>query len=294
MATKGTKNKKVADAEASQVLAAVQDLDPGKVIADLGNVQVSIQNTLASVGAQVTQKINQLEQVEKAITLKEQELSELYDIEKEAITLDDLLIKKAEEQEQWDREQQDQARVARETAENRRREWQREQDEHDYKVKVSRQRAIEEHQDLVARNQREEAVRAEELRKQWEARESKLVEQEDEVDSLKEQVANLDARIKQEVSKAQSILANTLKQDYEHSITLMKKDMETEKSLHQVKVDALNNTLSGYRSQIEELQVQLTAARTDAKEVATKALDSASGRQVADALKNERAKDPTR
>jgi hypothetical protein len=54
--------------------------------------------------------------------------------------------------------------------------------------------------------------------------------------------------------------------------------------LSNMKIAAHEKAIQGLHEQIKDLQIQLASARTDAKDVATQALQSASGRQVADAL----------
>jgi uncharacterized small protein (DUF1192 family) len=67
-------------------------------------------------------------------------------------------------------------------------------------------------------------------------------------------------------------------------MALLKKDFDAEKNLHQIRVSAMDETITGLQDQIANLQAQLTQARSDAKEVASQALQSASGRDVAVAL----------
>jgi predicted nucleic acid-binding Zn-ribbon protein len=65
---------------------------------------------------------------------------------------------------------------------------------------------------------------------------------------------------------------------------MIRKDMESERTLNATKVSALNDLVEGMQKQISDLQTQLSAARQDAKEIASSALESASGRRVSEAL----------
>ena len=283
-APKGSQNKKIAAVEAEAVLASVKDLDLNSVVNDISGLQVSVQNTLAGLSATLTNKVSQIQQVDTAISLKEARLSELFQIEKEAVSIDDLKAQKAEEEAQWEAERAERDAEWAEQDAARNKSWQREEEEHAYALAQSKKRAKEEFDAEVANNKRAEAARVEALNKAWSAREEEIVAKEEAFAGLEDQVEGFDAKLKAEVSKAESILGNTLKRQYEHETALLKKDMESERTLHNVKVAAMNETITSLEHRIADIQAQLVLARADAKEVATTALNSASGRQVTEAL----------
>lgn len=284
MATKGTKNKKIEAVEAKAVLDAVKDLDLNTVVTEISGLQVSIQNTLAGLSATLTNKVQQLQQADAAIDLKEQRLTELFQIEKEAVSLDELKAQKVEEDMSWERKRLDRDAAWEEEAQERDKTWKRTEEEHHYSMTQAQKRSQDEFAALLSQNQRNEKIRQEALQKTWEDRDNALKSREKEFTDLKTQVDGFDAKMKAEVSKAEAIVGNSMKRQYDHEVALLKKDMESERNLNVVKITALEDTIDKLENQIATLQVQLAAARTDAKEVATQALQSASGRQVVDAL----------
>lgn len=283
-APRGSQNKKIAAVEAEAVLASVKDLDLNSVVNDISGLQVSVQNTLAGLSATLTNKVSQIQQVDTAISLKEARLSELFQIEKEAVSIDDLKAQKAEEEAQWQQQRAERDAEWVEEQEVRDKSWKREEEEHAYAITQAKKRAKEEFDAEVANNKRAENARVEALNKGWAAREDQIAAKESEFADLKDQVESFDSKLKSEISKAEAILGNTLKRQYEHETALLKKDMESERTLHNVKVAAMNETITNLENQIADIQSQLSIARADAKEVATAALNSASGRQVTEAL----------
>jgi len=132
------------------------------------------------------------------------------------------------------------------------------------------------------------------LQRSWADREVAIKNQEMEHAELRKQVGEFDARLKAEVAKAEAVVANSLKKEHAHQVELLKRDAESQGLLCTQKIAAQESVIQGLHAQIKDLQAQLAAARTDAKEVATQALQSASGRQVADALQRAMdAKDAT-
>jgi len=101
---------------------------------------------------------------------------------------------------------------------------------------------------------------------------------------LKDQVAEFPKTLENQVSKERAAVASQLKRDYEHQIQLLTKDSEASKVLFDQKEKALVNQINEMKMQIQTLNEQLDSARTDSKEIAAQALQSAAGKQVVDAL----------
>mgnify|MGYP001562726269 CR=1 FL=1 len=282
--TKGLKNVKIEQAEAKTILAAVKELNPAKVVTDVGNLQLSVQSTLANLSASITNKMAQVETIDSAIKLKEDRLQELYGIEKEAVTLDDMKaqVEAESEQAEIDREERN-AKWTEESAE-RQKQWSRALDDWNYEFEQKKKRIQEEFGVEMVRQRRDEQMRAETVAKSVADREAALKAREQEIADLKTTVAGFDARLKAEIAKAEAVVGNTMKRQHEHEIQLLKKDSEAALKLSEAQMTSLNNTIINLNVQVRDLGVQLVAARNDAKEVASQAFQSVSGKQVADAL----------
>ena len=281
MATTATKKTKK---QTEQVLGAVVGLKPQKVIEEIGALQSNLQGVLAGLSAQISTKIEQMDTVDQAIQLKQAELTELYGIESEAMSLEQMRAQCEEEQADWDKRTIDLQAQWDADEDERSKRWQREEEEHAYEINQKRKRAQEDFNVEIAARARAEAIRIEDLQKSWKLREDALTAQEKEVAALKAAVAGFDATLKTEVGKAEAIAVNRMKKEYEHECAMLKKDIEAERALNLTKISALDDTIEGLDGQIASLQQQLTAARQDAKEVTSQALQSASGRQAMEAL----------
>lgn len=277
----GSKAKKT-----QSVLDAVKLLSPETIINEVGQLQLNMQNVLASVSVAITDKIDKMKQVDEAIALKEQRIVELYDIDQEALTLEEIKNRRSEEEAAWASSVENSKKAWKEEQAERTRVWQREKEEHDYLTKIDQQRKKEEFEAEVIRLKRDETLRSERLQKDWAEREAELVNAENELIELRDKVSKVDDTIKAEVSKAEAMLGNKLKKDYDYQMQLLNKDVEAERNLNLAKVDSLNAKIASLSDQLEEAQKQLASARQDAKEVTERALESASGRQVSAALQS--------
>lgn len=281
---KGVKNKKIEATEAQAVLDNVKDMELTKVVSEIGSLQVSLQGTLANLSATITNKIQQVDQLDTAITLKEQRLQELHGIEKEAVSLDEMKAQKEEEARKWEKERDERNAQWDEEEEERAKMWQRAEDDFKYTTEQAHKKVQDDFEAQLSKRNREELLRAEQLQRSWTERENGLKAKEQEFTDLKAQVAGFDAKLKTEVAKAESVLGNVLKKQYEHEMALLKKDAESEKNLSAAKISAMSDQMENLEKQIHDLQAQLAAARSDAKDIASSALQSASQKQVAEAL----------
>lgn len=254
------------------------------VVNEIGNLQISIQNTLAGISANITNKLAELEATNNAVADLETRLNELYQIEKEALSLEDMRLAKIEEQERYNKMIFARNEENKESELARNKKWQREEEEHNYDFSQKKKKFLDEFNIEVENQKRAEKIRQFELNQNWNNREAEIKNKETEFADLQKKVADFDNVLKTEVSKAESIIGNTVKKQYEHQIQLLMKDMESERNMSNAKIQSLQIQVGQMVDQIAELNKQLLAARNDAKEVTSQALSSASGRQVVDAL----------
>lgn len=285
MAKKKVVTKK-AEAETQAALDAVENIDVNDIVSEFGGLQVKLQKTLADMSATITGKLSQMQQIDAAIVAKETQLQELYDIEREAMSLEAIRAEREADEQEAEQKRMEEDAKAKENQQERNKKWAREEEEHLYAINKRNQRADEEYRALVERHQREEKIRQDTLERNWTERETVLKAQENEVVDLRAKVADIDNRVKAEVSKAEKILENTLKKHYEQEIRMLQRDVESKEALHASEVKGLRDTISGLSDQIERLQGELDRARADAKEVTAQALQATSDRKVAEALRN--------
>ena len=286
--TKKTSSKKTTETrrknESAKLLDAVSKLDSQAIVSEVGQLQASLQGTLAGVSATITTKLDQMKQVDEAIAVKEERLNELFDIEAEAATIESVREQREQEEADFESRREERDKVWSDEQSERTKRWQREQEEHEYMQSQRMKRSQEEFNAEVSERRRNETIRQQEMERQWNDRENSLKSQEKEVEELRKQVAEFDAKLKSEISKAEAIVGNRMKRDHEHEIQILKLDQVSNSKLFDAEKVSLNNTISSLSDQIEELQKRLEVTQQDAKEVVTSALQSASGRDAANTL----------
>jgi hypothetical protein len=271
--TKGTKQVQAQRADAAKTLNAVKDLDAAKVIADVGELQLTVQNALAGIGGNIASKLTQLKQVEEAIGLKEARLKELHQIDTASITLDQIQADIEAAREAFQKQEEDREKEVEKSEEQRNREWDRKNEDLEYAFSKKKR-------------EKDEYLFNTEAAKHahWDQREKELKAREIELADLKALAASFESRLKNEIAKETANVTNSLKKQYDHEKQLLHKDAEVAAKVAESNLKAKDDSIASLSGRISELTSQLATARQDAKEVATKALESASGRQVVDAL----------
>jgi len=293
MATKmqGAKNRRAVETKEQEVLEADKDLSFDSVSTAVAQTQVAVQQTLASVSAQLTAQLQTLREVEEAILLRSAELKRLHDVEVTAQTLDELEAKIQEQRRSWDEEEAAKKRAFAEQQSERNKKWAREEEEYQYRTSQAHKKLEDSFAALMSDEQKKEREKKELLEKQWAEREAELKKREQELADLRALKEQLPELIKKAENAAAAVAGNSVKKEYETKAQLAAKDHETDKRLAEQEIRSLGETNKKQQAQIDDLKAQLERALGDIKEISTQAVQSASDRRTSDALQRLLEKD---
>jgi chromosome segregation ATPase len=282
----GTKKTEVAQIKKTEILQSVGGLSLAGVAENLAKTSVSVQETLADVSNQMTAAIQQLGTVNAAIEAKQEELKTLHQIEVTALTLDELNGTIETTREAWADEQrrETQARAERQAEAEKARK--RDEDDYNYRTAQNRRAKQDEFDAQLAAVRKQEEARKELLEKGWATREGELKARENELVALRDAVAKWPEEAKKASDHAVAVATNSLKANLSNQFALEKKDAETALKIAQNDKAASDAEIKRLQTTIADLQRQLDAAHKSSQEVASKALDSASGRAALETLQN--------
>jgi len=280
----GTKNRRAVQIQEAEVLASVKDLNLDSVSKSIAETQVEIQKVLADLSAKVLDRLQDLQNVEDSIKLRKEELKQLHDIEVAATTLDDLEAGIKEQRKTWEEEQAAKKREFAEMQSERNKQWNREEQEYQYRVAQEHRKGEDTLAYMQAQQKRGNEEKQQQLEKTWSERETELKKREQELADLRKFKDDYSEMVKKEVNAQVAIATNSVKKEYETKMILSAKDADTDKRLAAQEIQSLTQNLAKQQAQLEDLKAQLEQAHLNAKEIAAKALDSASGRATTDAL----------
>lgn len=271
---------KAVEIKSSEVLESVKNITLEGISKKIAGVQVDVQQTLAKLSTELTQNLEQLNTVTAAIELKKQELQQLHDIEVTKTSFDDLKTEIDNQRVLWAEEQ---LRREKDTAignQDRQLRWKREEEAYLYERAQSHKKLEDDFAAKMANMEKANREQQELLSKNWSTREGALQEREAELVALRKQVDEFPAKLKSEAEKSAAIVGNTMKKDHETEKRIMAAEAATSMKLAEAALIAEKKSNEALLKQIAELSLQLDQAKKDIKDISSKALESASGRDV--------------
>lgn len=273
------------------VLNTVAQVTVEKAVTAVTAAGLSVQKSLAEVSAELQAKLVELSNVEEAIAIRTAELEELHGKEVVGAALDQLLVKfetqKADLNKQivearvlWEQEQRLHGQAVAERDANDAKSHQRNEDAYQYAT-TQKHKAVEDAwTDEQRRKHISEEERAAQLMKSWLDRETALKARETELVELKAKVDAFPADLKKAEDRTAAIVGSTMKKDHQHELALLQRDAASDKALLTAQVTTAQAQAVAAQATIADLQTKLAAAYDKNSEIASKALDAASGRQA--------------
>lgn len=263
--------------EQRAIREAVQDISAETVAQRVVALGVELTRTLSSLTERFTGEVKLLEDVRNAVALEQLELERLHSRDVVASSTEELLEdyrrrKAALEaelkarQEEWQAQQDLRARQLREQEEEVKRQRQREKEEYEYQKTLERKKDQDKYEEEKKQRDRE-----------WAARDAQLREREQELASLKAEVAKFPAALQAEIAKAVADAVKAEQEKAKQQMVLVQKDRESDKQVAALRIAGLEETVARQSAQLESLQNRLEDARAQVREIAVQAIEGASG-----------------
>ncbi len=270
---------------------------------EIGRLRAEIGTILMQVSDKLDAEISRYLQVKRAFSAKEQELREIFEIEKSASTLMTLLEVQRQKREQFEQEMAQQREELEGEIESTREEWDKEKQAHDADVKErsaiekkARDREVEEFKYKFERDQqvmreqfeheklrieRETQLKKEALEKELQERERALAAGESELNRLREEAASAPKRLEDAVAKAVKDATDHLSREAQNREELLKKAFEGETNVSKSRIEALQVSVKEQQERIAKLSGQIEKSYGQVQEIAIKAIEgSASAKTV--------------
>ena len=274
--------KRLQDKRAEEAVAAATDLTPDGVERALGNLKVDIGQNLAGIAERMAAEVTRFKAVQKAVEAKEQDLRELYEIDKVAASLAALIEAQNQKRRAFETELAAQKENLAREIETTRTEWEKEKKNHELEVrerdaleKKAREREKEEFAYLFKREQqaardklndekaaleREIFVKRESAAKELAEREKAVAAQEKEMADLRQRVAAFPKELESAVDRVVKEATERLKADAKTREELLRKEFEGERNVAAARNEALEKMSKDLSDQNAKLAKQLEAA----------------------------------
>lgn len=290
--------KRVQAKQAEEAVAVAASLAPDGVERALGTLKADIGRSLAEIAERMAAEVTRFSAIQKAVESKEQELQELYGIEKAATSLAALIEAQNQKRREFEIELGRQKEELTREVESTRAEWEKEKKSHEaelrerdalekkgrerdkeefgYLFKREQQSARDKLSDEKAATEKEILTKRETLAKELAEREKAVAAQEKELTELRQRAAAFPKELESALDKAVKEVADRLKLEAKNREELLRKEFEGERNVATARNEALEKMNKDLSDQNARLAKQLDAAYQKVQEIAEKAIEGSS------------------
>ncbi|MCE5328901.1 hypothetical protein LLG07_00990 [bacterium] len=290
--------KKIEEKKNREVVEVAETLSSEGVISEIGRLKLEIGKKLTHISDGLEEEVSKFNQIQKAIEIKDEELKELYEIERSAETLAALIEaqnKKHQEfelemaaqreelnreisttREEWGKEKKEyEAEIKeRDTSEAKRRE--REKEEYNYTFKREQLLARNKFEDEMAKTEKEIQLKKEYMEKELTEREKAVTEREEELAELQKKVTVFPDETKEAVNKAVKETTERITLEAKNKEELIRKEFDGERNVLKTRIESLEKTVKDQSAQIANLSVQLEKSYQKVQDIAIKSVEGSS------------------
>lgn len=290
--------KKIEEKKNQAAVQVAESLTAEGVGKEIAALKLEIGRTLTGISEQLEGEVGRFVAIRSAISAKEKELTELYEIEKSAMSLAALIEAQNQKRQEFVAEMEEKKESLRQDVEAARAAWKKEQEEHDAVVKErdamekKRQTREKEEFDYAFKREQQTAVdrfayekaklekelkdKKEQMEQELSAREGAVAAKEAELGDLRKLAVQHPKELENSVSKAVKETSERLLMEAKGREELLKKEAEGEHNVFKARIDSLEKTTKEQSERLTALTKQLEAAYQKVQDIAVKTVEGAS------------------
>ncbi len=268
------------------------------VVTEISNLTLGIGKMLIQISDGLEEEVDKFSKIQEAIKVKEEELKELYEIERSAETLAaliesqnlkrrefeaDMAAKKEELsreiqtiRSEWEKEKKEREGYIEERDAEEAKRQKREKEEYGYAFKREQQLAKDKFEDEKAKIEKEIQINKEQMEKDLTEREKQVVEREGELKELQIKVNAFPKEMEAAVSKAIKETTEGIKLEAKNREELLIKEFDGERNVLTTRIESLEKRVKEQGEQVTKLSGQLENSYQKVQDIAVKAIEGSS------------------
>ena len=290
--------KKVEEKRTKEVLEVAGAMSSEGVVKGVSNLKLETSKMLTQISDKLEDEVNKLKGIQKACEIKEEELKELYEIEKTASTLAALIEAQNRKRQEFESEMAQRKEELVEEIEKTRAEWKKEEKMHEMETKEKnsaemkkREREKEEFQyahkrdqqllkdsyeDEKARLEREIQLKREQMERELAEREKAIGEREEELGELRKKVSAFPREMETAINKAVKETTERIRKEANNNEQLLDKEFEGNRQVLTTRIASFEKVVKDQSEQITKLSGQLENSYQKVQDIAVKAIEGSS------------------
>jgi uncharacterized lipoprotein YmbA len=290
--------KRIEEKEQKEVVKVAESLSSEGVVQEIGNLKLEIGKRLTHISDRLEEDVSKFKKVQRAIELKEQEVKELYEIERSAETLAALIEAQNQKRREFEAEMVDRKEELNREIQAIREEWEKEKKEHEAEIKErdaaevkSREREKEEYgyafkreqqltkdqfEDEKTKIERDIQSKKEQMEKELAEREKAIGEREEELNELRSKVAAFPKETEEAINRAVKQTTERIMLEAKNREELVGKEFDGERNVLTTRIESFERTVKEQSGQIASLSQQLERAYQKVQDIAVKSVEGTS------------------
>ncbi|MBP7190443.1 MAG: hypothetical protein KA998_04310 [Rickettsiaceae bacterium] len=284
--------------EVQDKLKKTTALSTDNILSELSSLKSKAIKQIDSLSGELLEEFQKLINIQNAISIEQQHLKELYQINKTANSLSALLQAQAEEKERFKSEMDQIKQKVDQEMENQRLYWKerkekleqeheelkeqelkarkREEEEYNYVIEQKRKKELDEYNGKKLAMEKELS----EIRIGLQKREDEIVAKEKDYDLLKKQVEDIPSVIREASLAAEGSLRSNLIRQHDIDTKLREQEYRAELQLKDQNISHLEEKIAKQESMIKEVTAKANMAVEQVQKIACRALDASAQRFV--------------
>ena len=290
--------KRIEEKKTNEAIQVAETLSSADVPGAIHQLKSDIGRMLTQIAERLEGETAKFTAIQQAVTAKEKDLQEFYEIEKTAMTLAALIEAQNQKRQEFEKEMTAKRESLKEEMELLRDEWEKEKEAHDAAVKerdtLEKKRQTREKEEFdyafkreqqltterlayeKAKQEQEIKDRKEALENELKVREAAVAEREDELADLRKRAGQFPKELETAVSRAVKDATERIILEAKSKEELLRKEFEGERNVLKTRIESLEKALKEQSEQAVRLSQQLEAAYQKVQDIAMKTVEGAS------------------
>jgi len=293
--------ERIEEKKITEAVEVTDSLSTEGIVQEVSTLKLEIGRLLGQLSDRLEEEVGKYRQVRQAVEAKEEELQEIYEIEKSALSLAALIEAQHQKRQQteaelaarkeeltqemdtlrteWGKEKQVHVAEIKERDADERKRREREKEEYVYAFQREQQLAREQFEDEKARLERETTYRREQMEKELADREKAVVEKETELNELREQASAFPKELESAVKQAVKEAIQRVESETKNREDLLKKEFDGERNVLNTRIESVEKTVAEQNERIAKLSQQVEKSYSQVQDIAIKAIEGTSRSQ---------------
>ncbi|NOY07708.1 MAG: hypothetical protein GXP33_02570 [Spirochaetes bacterium] len=290
--------KIIEDKKVKKIIKTAESLSADTIIKDTDNLKLEIGKLLARLSDMLDKKVSEYQDIKEAVEIKNNELKEIYDIEKTAETLAALIEAQNEKRRafeaemedkksqleaeireiraEWEKEKKNHEKTIRERQLEEDKKRAREKEEYTYRITKEQQLLKDKYEYEKEKTEREIKDKKEQFEKEIAEREKAIKDKELELKELQDKASSFPKELERTVNDAVKEATARIQLEAKNKEELLKKEFDGERRVLTTRISSLEDIVKEQEKQIVRLSQQLEKSYQQVQDIAVKAVDSSS------------------